>query len=668
MIKSDKRNYRKHNDKNKELIKKSLEECGAGRSIVIDNEDEIICGNGIYEQAQKLGIKTKIIETDGSELVVVKRTDLKTDDDKRKQLAVMDNSTSDSSEFDLELLQTDFETETLQDWGIDVDFQLDDKEIIEDEVPEEVETRCKSGDIWQLENHRLMCGDSTKIEDVEKLMNGELADLLITDPPYNVNYEGKTKDHLKIQNDKMSDLNFREFLRDAFECANAVMKAGAVFYIWHADSEGYNFRGACIDAGWQVRQCLIWNKNQMILGRQDYHWKHEPCQPAGTKVLTPNGYVPIEKLKDGDRVVSFDTLGGTVKGYREGLEIKTASRDYKGLMYKIKCDGKETRATDNHQFSVRFNSENHNNYCVYLMKRGDWFRVGISRMYDSRGFGVKDRFRTEKAESCWILTVCANKSDAQIQEQICAVKYGIPYTCWEADLRSKNSNYNQRCKEQVKTIYNSIDLNNLKTNAEKLLEDFGRNIKFPLITKGEFSRFSRRVTAKINACNLIPEIMQLPIPFKKYDGNKTFKWESISKIEFEQFDGKVYSLAVDKYEHYIADGIITHNCLYGWKDGASHLWASDRKQTTVIDFDKPQRSGEHPTMKPVGLFDYQIKNNTKGSDIVLDLFGGSGTTLIACEQDGRKARVMELDPKYCSVIIQRWENLTGKKAELINGK
>lgn len=380
-INFDKRNYRKHSDRNKELIKKSLEECGAGRSIVIDNEENIIAGNGIYEQAQKLGIKTKVIETDGSELVVVKRTDLATDDDKRKQLAVMDNSTSDSSEFDIELLSEDFGVETLQDWGLDVDFQVEDKEIIEDEVPDIVDTRCKLGDIWQLGAHRLMCGDSTKIANVKTLMDGELADLLLTDPPYNVAYEGKTKDRLTIENDKMSDSNFREFLKAAFTAADSCMKPGAVFYIWHADLEGYNFRGACHDIGWQVRQCIIWNKNTMVLGRQDYQSKHEPC-------------------------------------------------------------------------------------------------------------------------------------------------------------------------------------------------------------------------------------------------------------------------------------------LYGWKDGAGHLWASDRKQTTVIDWDKPNRNAEHPTMKPVGLFDYQIKNNTKGSDIVLDTFGGSGTTIIACEQDGRKARVMELDPHYCDVIITRWENLTGKKAVL----
>ena len=384
MINFDKRNYRKHSSKNKDLINKSLKECGAGRSIVIDNEDNIVCGNGLYEQAQKLGIKTKIIETDGSELVVVKRTDLATDDEKRKQLAVMDNSSSDSSEFDFELLNEDFNIEVLNDWGVEIELPPEDKEIIEDEVPEDVETRCKPGDIWQLGEHRLLCGDSTKIADVQRLMGDELADLLLTDPPYNVDYVGKTKDSLKIKNDKMSDSVFREFLTSAFTAANNVMKQGAVFYIWHADSEGYNFRGACHDIGWQVRQCLIWNKNVMVMGRQDYQWKHEPC-------------------------------------------------------------------------------------------------------------------------------------------------------------------------------------------------------------------------------------------------------------------------------------------LYGWKDGASHLWASDRKQTTVLDFQKPTRNSEHPTMKPVALFDYQIKNNTKGSDIVLDTFAGSGTTIIACEQDGRKARCMEIDPHYCDVIITRWENLTGKKAEKIMG-
>ena len=133
-INFDQRNYRKHSQKNKDLIKKSLEECGAGRSIVIDNENNIIAGNGIFEQASKLGIKPKIIETDGSELIVVKRTDLATEDEKRKQLAIMDNSTSDSSGFDFELLQEDFDTDILLDLGISLDDSIlkNDKEISED--------------------------------------------------------------------------------------------------------------------------------------------------------------------------------------------------------------------------------------------------------------------------------------------------------------------------------------------------------------------------------------------------------------------------------------------------------------------------------------------------------------------------------------------------------
>lgn len=213
-INFDKRNYRKHNDKNKDLINKSLKECGAGRSIVIDNEDNIIAGNGIFEQAQKLGLKTKVVETDGSELVVVKRTDLATDDEKRKQLAVMDNSTSDSSEFDFELLNEDFDTETLTDWGLDVDFAIEEeeKEVVEDEVPEEVETRCKLGDIWQLGEHRLMCGNALIQEDIDKLLNGEHCELTFTDPPYQLDTQGggilKTANSMKqIKNNGVDTFN-----------------------------------------------------------------------------------------------------------------------------------------------------------------------------------------------------------------------------------------------------------------------------------------------------------------------------------------------------------------------------------------------------------------------------------------------------------------------------
>lgn len=149
--------------------------------------------------------------------------------------------------------------------------------ILEDTPPEEAPTRSSLGQVWQLGDHRLICGDSTDPEVIKKLMNGAQADLLVTDPPYNVDYEGGTEDKLKIMNDKMEDSKFRSFLKDAFKAAFEAMKPGAAFYIWHADSEGYNFRGAVRDVGAKVRQCIIWNKNAMVLGRQDYQWKHEPC-------------------------------------------------------------------------------------------------------------------------------------------------------------------------------------------------------------------------------------------------------------------------------------------------------------------------------------------------------------------------------------------------------
>lgn len=109
-------------------------------------------------------------------------------------------------------------------------------------------------------------------------------------------------------------------------------------------------------------------------------------------------------------------------------------------------------------------------------------------------------------------------------------------------------------------------------------------------------------------------------------------------------------------------------CFYGWKEGAAHSWYADRSQTTVLEFDKPSRNGEHPTMKPVELIAYQMQNSTKQGDTVLDIFGGSGTTLIAAEQTGRRCRMLELDERYADVIVKRWETLTGGKAELINGK
>lgn len=366
--------YEKNPRKNDEAVKyvaESIKRFGFKVPIVIDKNGIIVAGHTRYKAAKKLKL---------ADVPCIIADDLS--DDEIKAFRLADNKVAEKAEWDLDLLAE--ELTGLFDFDM-ASFGFDEleeeKEVVEDtfdaEIPED--PWVKPGDIYQLGLHRIMCGDSTVLADVKKLMGGMEADMLVTDPPYNVDYEGKTKDKLKIAGDNMDDSEFRKFLVDAFANADAVMKQGAVFYIWHADSEGYNFRGACRDTGWTVRQCLVWVKNCMVMGRQDYQWKHEPC-------------------------------------------------------------------------------------------------------------------------------------------------------------------------------------------------------------------------------------------------------------------------------------------LYGWKDGASHLWASDRKQTTILNFEKPVRNDLHPTMKPVALFDYQIKNNTKGGDIVLDLFGGSGTTIIACEQNGRKAYSMEYDPKYAQVIIERWEQFTGDKA------
>ena len=387
-LKSDHKNARRRTDRSSDLIKESLQRYGAARSIVIDEENRILAGNGTIDGAKAAGIRrVRIIESEGDEVIAVRRTGLS--EEQKVGLALADNRTADLSEWDLEMLHRLSEEHELDPWfnQDDLDELLNvvevdpvegntDPDAVPD-APEEPVT--KPGDLWILGNHRLLCGDSTNPQHLQRLMDGQLADLWLTDPPYNVDYEGGTG--LKIQNDNMADGEFRQFLCDVYSTANQVLKPGAAFYIWHADSEGYNFRGAAQDNGWKVRQCLIWLKSSLVMGRQDYQWKHEPC-------------------------------------------------------------------------------------------------------------------------------------------------------------------------------------------------------------------------------------------------------------------------------------------LYGWTDGAAHTWNSDRKQTTILEFDKPSRNKQHPTMKPVDLFQYQIDNSTKPNQLVLDSFGGSGTTIIACERIRRHARLMELDPAYCDVIVQRWSEFTGKDAVL----
>ena len=318
--------YEKNPRKNDEAVKyvaNSIKEFGFKVPIVIDAEGIIVAGHTRYKAAKKLGI---------DEVPCIVADDLTNEQIKAFRLA--DNKVAEQAEWDIDLLNDELELLLDFDMG---DFGFDDEEEDADDVEAEEddfepeppeEPKAKQGDIYQLGEHRLMCGDSTNADDVEALMAEDAADILITDPPYNVDYEGKTKDKLKIENDSMNDDTFRQFLVDAFTNADGAMKEGAVFYIWHADSEGYNFRGACRDAGWKVRQCLIWNKNSFVMGRQDYHWKHEPC---------------LYGWKDGAAHYFIDDRTQATVYEDKGIDLKKMKKDeMQQLLKKLLSDKQST--------------------------------------------------------------------------------------------------------------------------------------------------------------------------------------------------------------------------------------------------------------------------------------------------------------------------------------
>ena len=419
------------NEKSVDKVAASIKEFGFQQPIVVDADGIIIVGHTRHKAALKLGL---------IEVPVVYAENLT--DDQVKAYRLADNKTADYSEWDYNLLLGEFTD--LKESGYDLNLTAFDpaeiNQILNTEVEEDdfdVDEAIKEaaavptsilGNVYKLGQHRLMCGDATSQSDIDKLMDGELGDMVFTDPPYNVNYEGGTG--LKIQNDSMDDSKFYQFLFDAYTCMLSAVKPGSGIYVCHADSEGVNFRKAMKDSGWELKQCIIWVKNSLVMGRQDHHWKHEPI----------------------------------LYGWKPGA----AHRWYGGR--------KQTT----------------------VIEPGDG--VAVNKLKDG-----------------YQLTV------------------------------------NSGLKRLV--------------------------------------------------------------------------------------------IIIPQYE--VVD-------------------ITDDAGTSVWNVDKPQRSGEHPTMKPLKLCAKAISNSSKIDDIVVDTFGGSGSTLMAAEQLDRKCYTMELDPVYVDVIIRRWEEFTGEKAELIN--
>lgn len=272
-------NNPRNNDEAVEPVANSISEFGFKVPIVTTSDGEIINGHTRWKAAKKLKLKT---------VPVIIADDLTEEQVRAFRLA--DNKVAEIAQWDIELLLSEIESVDNLDMTLfgftDSDYTLDDFEdeetgtdISEDEIESEGDSvsSVEYGDIYQLGRHRLMCGDSTSAGDMKELVDGEKIDLYVTDPPYNVAYEGKTEEAMTIQNDSMDDASFRQFLRDAFSVADQHLKPGGAFYIWHADSEGLNFRAAVKEAGWLLKQNLVWVKNSIVLGRQDYQWKHEPC-------------------------------------------------------------------------------------------------------------------------------------------------------------------------------------------------------------------------------------------------------------------------------------------------------------------------------------------------------------------------------------------------------
>lgn len=332
------------------------------RPIVVDENNIVQGGNMRLKALQELGYKEIPKEW-------VKQAKDFTPEELR-EFIIKDNVGF--GEWDWDMLANEWDVEQLTEWGLDIPDLALNKEAIEDdyEIPDEIETDIVLGDLFEIGQHRLLCGSSLDANNWDRLTGAQRFDMVLTDPPYNVDYTGRTKKELKIDNDKKGAEDFYQFLYDFFTTLGLYTKSGGAWYVWHADLEGVNFRKAFVDAGIKLSQCLVWKKNTIVMGRNDYHWQHEPC-------------------------------------------------------------------------------------------------------------------------------------------------------------------------------------------------------------------------------------------------------------------------------------------LYGWKEGAAHGWYSDRKQSTILEFDRPQRNADHPTMKPVPLIGYQIANSSKQGDIIADGFLGSGTTMVAAHQLNRKCYGMEIDPKYCQVIIDR---------------
>lgn len=272
-LKPYEKNARTHSAEQVEQLTRSMREFGFTNPLLIDEQDRIIAGHGRLQAALSLGM---------AEVPVIILAGLS--EAQRRALILADNKIALNSGWDLKLLSEELADLKLEGYDLTLTgFSLEEIDgmtpvVLDEKDPDDApdlpkEPKTKPGDVYVLGAHRLVCGDSTSMENIDRLMRGELADVCWTDPPYNVAYETKAG---KIANDDLGDNEFRDFLSGAYGCAFAVLKPGAAIYVAHADTEGLNFRATFRAAGFKLSGCLIWRKDSLVLGRSDYQWQHEP--------------------------------------------------------------------------------------------------------------------------------------------------------------------------------------------------------------------------------------------------------------------------------------------------------------------------------------------------------------------------------------------------------
>jgi len=258
-------NNPRKNDQAVELVAESISKFGFRVPIIVDSNGVIVTGHTRVKAAIKLGMR---------EVPVIVADDLT--EDQIRAYRIVDNRVSELAKWDYELLEVELKEIELDLSMFKFELPGADDRMVDDNYNVKLSKTPKSklGDVYKLGCHYLMCGDATSKEDMNKLLSGTVMDLVLTDPPYNVDYESNAGD---MMNDNMEKNKFQEFLANAFANASDHLKRGGSFYIWHAESSRLEFHLACRDIGWHVRQCLIWVKNGLVMGRQDYQWQHEPC-------------------------------------------------------------------------------------------------------------------------------------------------------------------------------------------------------------------------------------------------------------------------------------------------------------------------------------------------------------------------------------------------------